>query len=819
MLVLGSGGLVGSALVPELTKSGYKVLEVRNRFDKDLRRQRSLSIFDKQKIKFCFFLACEGGRASFPEQLTTRYNEMIYSNVIPYLERRKIPFFFSSSSLSQNQSAFGRVKNMGEQLVSESQNGKVLRFWDVFGNERIWSDSHVLVDCIYHCVKNGIALLNVDENERRQMVHATDLATTIIHLMHEFQNLSLITDVSSGRWLTFRDLRGVVEAMRFEGKVCKVFFAGSTTTRNEMEPDRNNMYIVPGDLSQRLREVKHFHEQVLVGSLTPYVSIITTMRNDNYNEIRDRYFRSHVSMCSQVKRSRLAAELIVVEYNPLRNELPIRLMYPFVPEEAGCRLRVITIPPELHDGNVPFLEFVAKNVGARRARGEFLLFTNADDIIPYTVLSWISRGQLENGTVYRAGIFLDFYTDDLDAQSIIEVCDTGSLARTLCLRDSICPLDNNDPRLQNIKDFFIGDFSIIHRHLFMESRGYMEVPQNTHVETGHLLYINNNWHLKNVFFDDTVCHQHHDREGRPAAPLIPGHIARLHPESSDFGYNDVFLPESTTSSIYEIAYNQLSPYRLWEHDLIFLHFGVSIIKLAPGDITEYLGTRFNVSSVCHPPDSHPYNQVSPVHCRRHFIALKHRFLDFIPHFYGELPVVDDQYFTHVALLNSIAHHFNTKSPKPFTLAEVGMQESAGLWAARGGMAVRSKYNFATFALHVIGSKASLITAKQTLHHNRLLEKTLFFNKLAGSNMSAAHFFIMEVKVKLHVVQVLTNAPKENGAHIVLRVFSVPIQQAICKTLMESGWQEQINFPTGIRETKFGPVNFRTGFLWMKRGQP
>ena len=48
------------------------------------------------------------------------------------------------------------------------------------------------------------------------------------------------------------------------------------------------------------------------------------------------------------------------------------------------------------------LLLTAKNVGARRARGSFLVFTNADDIFPPKLLLRLTPSTLRAGRVYRA---------------------------------------------------------------------------------------------------------------------------------------------------------------------------------------------------------------------------------------------------------------------------------------------------------------------------------------------------------------------------------------------------------------------------------
>lgn len=61
ILVLGSGGVLGTALTGELLSHGYTILQVRNRLDIDLRLKGSLDIFNNETIDFCFFLASEWG--------------------------------------------------------------------------------------------------------------------------------------------------------------------------------------------------------------------------------------------------------------------------------------------------------------------------------------------------------------------------------------------------------------------------------------------------------------------------------------------------------------------------------------------------------------------------------------------------------------------------------------------------------------------------------------------------------------------------------------------------------------------------------------
>jgi nucleoside-diphosphate-sugar epimerase len=67
VLVLGSGGLVGRTLVSWLEARNYSVLHVRNRRHIDLRVPGALDVFNRTKIDYAFFLACEVGGSKFIE--------------------------------------------------------------------------------------------------------------------------------------------------------------------------------------------------------------------------------------------------------------------------------------------------------------------------------------------------------------------------------------------------------------------------------------------------------------------------------------------------------------------------------------------------------------------------------------------------------------------------------------------------------------------------------------------------------------------------------------------------------------------------------
>jgi hypothetical protein len=87
-----------------------------------------------------------------------------------------------------------------------------------------------------------------------------------------------------------------------------------------------------------------------------------------------------------------------------------------VPGRAGARgdprdsfrpVRRYIVDPRYHDAyslnpRLQFLEFIAKNIGILRSRGELILTTNTDVYLGQRVVELIAERSLEPGTLYRA---------------------------------------------------------------------------------------------------------------------------------------------------------------------------------------------------------------------------------------------------------------------------------------------------------------------------------------------------------------------------------------------------------------------------------
>lgn len=138
------------------------------------------------------------------------------------------------------------------------------------------------------------------------------------------------------------------------------------------------------------------------------------VRNDNYGgDFNSRLQLSVQWLAHLIRKYRLPTELILVNYNPVigREGLDRIIQWPQPGEHL--RIRMITVPEQVHlrfvqpkvRKTVPLFEFIAKNIGIRRAEGRFILCTNADILLSEALVAFLSERQLEKGVLYRCNRF------------------------------------------------------------------------------------------------------------------------------------------------------------------------------------------------------------------------------------------------------------------------------------------------------------------------------------------------------------------------------------------------------------------------------
>jgi hypothetical protein len=202
----------------------------------------------------------------------------------------------------------------------------------------------------------------------------------------------------------------------------------------------------------------------------PKVSIVLTGRNDDHGaDFRSRFFRTLRFNHQELTSRGIAHEFLFVEWAPLgdRPRL-VDLIFDAIPElDPGvCSWYIVDSHYQdalSHNPRLVYLEFIAKNVGVRRAAGHFVLTSNCDVFFGRRVLDALQGADLKSGVVYRAARHDLRATMGEGALGWNELEDPRNL--------------EGEPR--TLKPPFMGggtgDFLLLDRRTFHEIRGFNEV--------------------------------------------------------------------------------------------------------------------------------------------------------------------------------------------------------------------------------------------------------------------------------------------------------------------------------------------------------
>ena len=145
--------------------------------------------------------------------------------------------------------------------------------------------------------------------------------------------------------------------------------------------------------------------------MRPYVSFVAVSRNDDHGgNLNARMQVFITALLEQAGRHRVPIELVIVEWNPPPERRRIAEEYDWSAINDYCRVRIITVPQEIHANylhakGLPLYQMIGKNVGIRRAHGEFVAATNIDIIFDDDFFKKIADRELQKAICYVANRF------------------------------------------------------------------------------------------------------------------------------------------------------------------------------------------------------------------------------------------------------------------------------------------------------------------------------------------------------------------------------------------------------------------------------
>src|SRR3989344_2080349 len=141
------------------------------------------------------------------------------------------------------------------------------------------------------------------------------------------------------------------------------------------------------------------------------ISFVVGLHNPDYGKkyLMDNLYRTQLFIDNLVylcNKYNLFSELIIVEWNPKNpGEFFQKIDWPS--QLGQMIIRWIEVPSSVHNKlpnsqRIPIFEFFAKNVGIRRANGEYILSSNPDILFSGSLIKYLSKTSFSKDYFYRA---------------------------------------------------------------------------------------------------------------------------------------------------------------------------------------------------------------------------------------------------------------------------------------------------------------------------------------------------------------------------------------------------------------------------------
>ena len=140
--------------------------------------------------------------------------------------------------------------------------------------------------------------------------------------------------------------------------------------------------------------------------MTPYISVVLYSRNDDHGcnlaKRTDAVIRSYHHF---LNRYRIYSEIILVDYNTPGEDSKLADVFAYESTEY-VSVRHIIVPPAVHKrfehhDKLNMNNMLARNLGIRRAKGEFVLSTCIDVLLSAELYQRLADKSLEKNVLYR----------------------------------------------------------------------------------------------------------------------------------------------------------------------------------------------------------------------------------------------------------------------------------------------------------------------------------------------------------------------------------------------------------------------------------
>jgi len=230
------------------------------------------------------------------------------------------------------------------------------------------------------------------------------------------------------------------------------------------------------------------------------LSVIGVVRNDNYGM----YLRERLTgFFKSIQECKYDIELVLTEWNPPSSEKSFYDEFKdIIPTNKD--VKIITVSNEIHNriqnSNLfPVFEYWAKNVAARHSSGDYLLFTNPDNIFVENLWDQIFDNLDDDHFLRAARSDVNYANIDFKNLNVNEIV-------SLLPHKITHSYDNSGELFYNAS----GDFLCVSKNKFSEVCCYDELTTYSHIDSFALNKLNRHG-IRQKVLNEVTYHIDHSR--------------------------------------------------------------------------------------------------------------------------------------------------------------------------------------------------------------------------------------------------------------------------------------------------------------------
>ncbi|OHT03340.1 hypothetical protein TRFO_29259 [Tritrichomonas foetus] len=530
-LVIGASTALGAAISRKFAYKGKPFIAINGINEIDFTSPDSLIPFENVTIKQAFIVyqpplthhSTTDGSQDLND-IATNYIRGITS----FLNDREIPFVFAPVSPISEETMTTALRN----------GGCVVEVPYLVDKDAFYDLENPTMRAVRECRISGRTDIEIIPTKSYHSIRADDASKFVRH------QIKYPDDIKRGRFAIYGASNITIEeAVKTAVKAanldhCDLHFHQTPHKIDEFPETQHKALIGEEDDNVTQMLMTEFSGFNRTEKETKYFSFVIVGRHDNFSKGFERRAQNFLDRISgALEKVPLAdIEIIFVDYatdlkkgNSLLNQvfnisenLKGKVQYIIVPQSAHYK-----ILKKMNDQNnssvkISFLEYLAKNIGIRRAKGKFVLTTNPDDLLSDELFELIAARQFNTALLYRATRW-DERDSTYNNKTFDEIVQGLNEPWTMRKYDINQRCSFGKQRFSIIESFDsfeehsapcgAGDFILLSKKMWDAIDGFNEIPANPNVD---VLFISKMMRLipgfAQMFTHPLILHQKHPKK-------------------------------------------------------------------------------------------------------------------------------------------------------------------------------------------------------------------------------------------------------------------------------------------------------------------